>query len=77
MEIKARARLHPNKILEAITPTKQRRLILTALTFQQKHNPGWQQSMRIDVVGLRHTTGEMVWIQNAIEVPIDLSIDGI
>ena len=47
----------------SVTPTKQQRIIKTALAYQQKNAP--QDGMRFDVVAIEGNYSKVEWVQNA------------
>lgn len=69
VEVRYRQNAHYGAPEETLSHLKRRRLVKTALRFQQQH--AWTQKyyLRIDVVGIEaEPCHEITWIPNAIEV---------
>lgn len=70
VEVRYRSNSDYGDPLETITRQKQKRLIKTALSFQQRFNWTNDFYLRIDVIGIleKQLNNEIIWISNAIEV---------
>ena len=70
VEVRYRGSLHYGDPIETVTRKKQKRLIKTVLSFQQRFDWTKHYYLRIDVIGIygNQLKNEITWIPNAIGV---------
>lgn len=70
VEVRYRGSLHYGDPIETVTRKKQKRLIKTVLSFQQRFDWTKNYYLRIDVIGIygNQLKNEITWIPNAIGV---------
>lgn len=67
VEVKFRVLASPLSAIEAVTVSKQKKIVGAALSYMKKHHLH-EQNLRFDVITLE--AGQIDWIPNAFESPI-------